>query len=113
MGTYIIRRVIGALLMLVVVSMITFSIFFVVPRLSGATPESFASRYVGRTANAEQVRVAAEKLGLTDPIYVQYGRWARRSWSVRTMTTARAWSAAQRPASATRSSGATRSGRTS
>ncbi len=77
MGIYIIRRVIGALLTLVVVSMITFSIFFVVPRLSGATPESFASRYVGRTANAEQVRVAAEKLGLTDPIYVQYGRWAK------------------------------------
>ncbi|MDT7550615.1 MAG: peptide/nickel transport system permease protein [Actinomycetota bacterium] len=77
MGVYIIRRVLAALVLLVVVSMVTFAIFFLVPRLAGATAEDLASRYVGRTANAEQVRVAAHNLGFTDPIYVQYGRFAK------------------------------------
>jgi peptide/nickel transport system permease protein len=75
-GTYIIRRLIGAVIMLFIVSAITFSIFFVVPRLAGATPGDLAARYVGRTASPEQVAEAAERLGFTDPLYVQYGRWA-------------------------------------
>jgi peptide/nickel transport system permease protein len=76
-GIYIIRRVIAALLLLIVVSMVTFSIFFLVPRLAGATPEDLASRYVGRTASAAQVKITAQRLGFTDPIYVQYARFAK------------------------------------
>jgi peptide/nickel transport system permease protein len=76
-GAYIIRRVIAAMVLLVVVSMVTFAIFFLVPRLSGATPEDLASRYVGRTASAEQVKITADRLGFTDPLYVQYGRFAK------------------------------------
>src|SRR5262245_13766603 len=77
MGTYIIRRLIGAVLMLVIVSMITFAIFFVVPRISGATGEDLASRYVGRTFSEEQIAVAAERLGFNDPLPIQYGRWVK------------------------------------
>ncbi|WP_067131770.1 ABC transporter permease [Microtetraspora malaysiensis] len=77
MVTYIIRRLIWAAVMLTIVSIITFAIFFLVPRLAGATPESLAARYVGRTANAEQVQIAAEKLGFNDPLVVQYGRFAK------------------------------------
>jgi peptide/nickel transport system permease protein len=69
--------VFAALMLLVVVSMATFAIFFLVPRLAGATAEDLAARYVGRTANAEQVKIAAENLGFTDPIYVQYARFAK------------------------------------
>ena len=75
--SFIIRRTIGAILMLAVVSVITFSIFFVVPRLAGGSAESLASRYVGRTATREQVSAAAERLGFNDPLYVQYGRWVK------------------------------------
>ncbi|MGS2644729.1 ABC transporter permease subunit [Streptosporangium sp. LJ11] len=75
MVTYIIRRLIGAALMLVIVSMVTFSIFFVIPRVAGATAEDFASRYMGRAANTEMIAVTAEKLGFNDPVPVQYGRW--------------------------------------
>jgi peptide/nickel transport system permease protein len=75
--SYIGRRLIGAVVMLMIVSVITFSIFFVVPRLAGASAESLASRYVGRTAGTEEVREAAERLGFTDPLYVQYGRWIK------------------------------------
>jgi peptide/nickel transport system permease protein len=74
---YIIRRLLAAVLLLFVVSAVTFCIFFLVPRLAGATPEDLASRYVGKSANAEQVKLAADKLGFNDPLWVQYGRFAK------------------------------------
>jgi peptide/nickel transport system permease protein len=74
---YVIRRLFAAVLMLIVVSVVTFGIFFLIPRLAGASPEDMASRYVGRTAGEEQVRQMAEKLGFTDPLLVQYGRFAK------------------------------------
>jgi len=74
---YIGRRLIGAVLMLIVVSMITFSIFFVVPLIAGGSPENLAARYVGRTAGEEEIAQAAERLGFNDPIPVQYGRWLK------------------------------------
>ena len=70
--TYIIRRLIAAVMLLVIVSMIVFAIFYLFPRWAGATPETLATRYVGRTANAETVRLAAERLGFYDPIWQQY-----------------------------------------
>ena len=77
MLTYIIRRLLAAVLLLVVISIVVFSIFFLVPRLAGATPQDLASRYVGRTADAAAVEVAAKRLGFTDPLYVQYGRFVK------------------------------------
>jgi peptide/nickel transport system permease protein len=74
---FLIRRLLTAVLLLFVVSMVTFAIFFLVPRLAGATPEDMAARYVGRTAGEEQNRLMAEKLGFTDPLYVQYGRFVK------------------------------------
>ncbi|GAA5075767.1 peptide/nickel transport system permease protein [Thermocatellispora tengchongensis] len=77
MVTYIIRRLIGAVIMLLIVSMATFAIFFLVPQIAGATPEGMASRYVGRTASAETAKLAAERLGFNDPLIVQYGRFVK------------------------------------
>jgi peptide/nickel transport system permease protein len=72
---YILRRLVAAVLLLLIVSAVTFAIFFLVPRLAGATPESLASRYVGKTADPATTHLIAEKLGFLDPIYVQYGRF--------------------------------------
>ena len=77
MLTYIIRRLIGAVILLLVVSAVVFSIFFLIPRLGGATPDDLAGRYVGKTAGSAQIHETAVKLGFTDPIYVQYGRFAK------------------------------------
>ena len=77
MISYIIRRLIAAAALLVLVSIITFSIFYLVPRWAGATPETLATRYVGRSATVATVEVTAERLGFYDPIYVQYGNWAK------------------------------------
>ena len=74
---YLIRRLLAAVLLLIVVSMVTFAIFFLVPRLAGATPEDLASRYVGKTANQQALHQMAQKLGFYDPLYVQYGRFAK------------------------------------
>jgi peptide/nickel transport system permease protein len=74
---YIVRRLLWAVLLLIALSMVTFSIFYLVPRLGGATPETLAARYVGRAATAETVHVTAEKLGLLDPIPVQYWHWLK------------------------------------
>jgi peptide/nickel transport system permease protein len=75
--TYIIRRLIAAAALLVLVSMITFSIFYLVPRWAGASPETLATRYVGRAATADTVHLTAVRLGFYDPIWVQYGHWAK------------------------------------
>jgi peptide/nickel transport system permease protein len=74
---YIIRRLVAAVLLLVVVSAVTFAIFFLVPRLAGMSSEDLASRYVGRSAGQEQIARTAEKLGFTDPLIVQYGRFVK------------------------------------
>ena len=77
MLTYVLRRLIGAVFLLFVITAVTFSIFFLVPRLGGATVEDLASRYVGKTADAQQIQEMAVKLGFTDPIWVQYGRFVQ------------------------------------
>ncbi len=77
MGVYLVRRMVAAVVLLLVVTAATFAIFFLVPRLAGATPEDLASRYVGRTASPEVIHQIAEKLGFTDPIWVQYGRFLK------------------------------------
>jgi peptide/nickel transport system permease protein len=63
--------------MVLVVSAVTFAIFFLVPRAAGASADTLASRYVGKTAGEAQIHAIAQKLGFTDPLYVQYGRFVR------------------------------------
>jgi peptide/nickel transport system permease protein len=72
---YLIRRLIGAIVMLFIVSIAVFLIFFLLPRIGGATADDLASRYVGKTADVAQIHALAVKLGFTDPLYVQYGRF--------------------------------------
>jgi peptide/nickel transport system permease protein len=74
---YIVRRLAAAVLLLFIVSVVTFSIFFLVPRIAGATPETLATRYVGRAATAQTVHLTAERLGFYDSPVVQYGRWVK------------------------------------
>src|SRR5262245_39988546 len=77
MLTYVIRRLISAVVLLFIVSAVTFAIFFLVPRIGGASADDLASRYVGKSAGPEQIHQAAIRLGFTDPIWVQYGRFAK------------------------------------
>jgi peptide/nickel transport system permease protein len=64
-------------MLLFVVSIATFAIFFLVPRLAGMSSFDLASRYVSKAANPEMILQAAERLGFNDPLVVQYGRFVK------------------------------------
>jgi peptide/nickel transport system permease protein len=64
-------------LLLVIVSMITFAIFFLLPRLAGQTPYELATQYVGRNPVPAQIHDTEVKLGLNQPLTVQYGRFIK------------------------------------
>ena len=68
MIAFLIRRLIGAVLVLIAVSFITYLIFIKIP---GGDP---ATRIAGRTATDQNIADIREKLRLNDPFYEQY--WA-------------------------------------
>ena len=77
MLTYILRRLGAGLLLLAVVTMVTFAIFYVVPRWAGRTTEQLATMYVGRAPTPEAIQATIERLGLDQPIAVQFGEFVR------------------------------------
>ncbi len=72
MITFIVRRLIATVFLLIVVSMITFAIFFLIPRLAGQNTYQLATEYVGRNPTRSAVLQLEAKLGLDHPIWVQY-----------------------------------------
>src|SRR6266496_2768192 len=74
---FIIRRLITTVFLLLLVSMITFAIFFLIPRLAGQTAYQLAAQYVGRNPIPSEIRAVEAKLGLNDPLYLQYGRYIK------------------------------------
>ena len=64
MITFIIRRLIATVFLLIVVSMITFAIFFLIPRLAGQNTYQLATQYVGRNPTRAAVLAIEVKLGL-------------------------------------------------
>jgi peptide/nickel transport system permease protein len=72
MITYIIRRLITAVFLLLVVSVITFAIFFLIPRLAGQNAAELAAQYVGKNPTASAIAQMEDKLHLNDPLPVQY-----------------------------------------
>lgn len=71
MGRYLIRRALFMVLVLFVVSLLTFLIFV---KLPAGDP---ARRAVGRTTTPEQIEAARVAFGLDKPLYIQYGRFAK------------------------------------
>ncbi|HXW44034.1 MAG TPA: ABC transporter permease [Streptosporangiaceae bacterium] len=72
MTTFIIRRLFATVLLLVIVSAITYAIFFLLPRLAGQTPYDLAARYVGRNPIPSQIHDMEVRLGLSEPVPVQF-----------------------------------------
>ncbi|GAA2717428.1 MULTISPECIES: ABC transporter permease [Streptomyces] len=72
MAAYIIRRLFAAVLLLLVVSAVTFAIFFLVPRIAGQTMDQLATQYVGKDANPDTVAAVKKNLGFDQPLYLQY-----------------------------------------
>ncbi|MFE9095369.1 ABC transporter permease [Streptomyces sp. NPDC007264] len=68
MLAYLIRRLFAAAVMLVVIVMVVFGIFFLIPKWAGV---DIASSFVGKQADPAAVEAVRQKLGLGDPIYSQ------------------------------------------
>jgi peptide/nickel transport system permease protein len=67
---YIIRRLIVSVLLLIVVSAVTFGVFFLIPKLRGTDP---AQLYAGKISDPDAVKSIGIKLGFNRPIWEQYG----------------------------------------
>jgi peptide/nickel transport system permease protein len=75
--TFIVRRLISTVFLLIVVSAVTFAIFFLIPRLAGVNSYQLAAEYVGRNPSADAIRQVEQQLGLDAPLYLQYGRFLK------------------------------------
>lgn len=74
MLAYLIRRLLNAVVTLLVVTLVTFGVFFLVPKATGSDP---ALLYIGKQADPVAVEGIRTKLGLNDPIIVQYGKFLK------------------------------------
>jgi peptide/nickel transport system permease protein len=74
---FLIRRLLAAIALLIIVSMVTFAIFFLVPRLTGASTSDLASRYVGKTAGPQAIHEVEIRLGLNKPLVIQYWNFVK------------------------------------
>ena len=77
MIAFIIRRLIAAVFLLIIVSMVTFAIFFLLPKLGGQTNYGLATQYVGRNPTRSAVLQMERQLGLDKPVYLQYWGYLR------------------------------------
>ena len=75
MLAFLIRRVIGMVLVLIAVSFIVFLIFVVIP---GGDP---AQRIAGRTATQQNIENIRHKLALDKPFYTQYWRLMKETFN--------------------------------
>jgi peptide/nickel transport system permease protein len=75
--TFIIRRLIAAVFLLIIVSMVIFAIFFWLPRLGGQTSYGLATQYVGRNPTRAAVLQVEHQLGLNQPLYLQYWHYLK------------------------------------
>ena len=68
MLTFIARRLLAAVGLLIVVSFITFVIFFIMPQWAGLTPDQMARSYVGRGTSPAMLQVVESRLGFNEAV---------------------------------------------
>jgi peptide/nickel transport system permease protein len=66
---FLIRRTFGAVVVLLVISVITFGLFYELPKLLGSNP---AELYAGRSPSAATIAAVSKKLGLDQNFWQQY-----------------------------------------
>jgi peptide/nickel transport system permease protein len=78
-GRYVIRRLLWALLSLILVIAAVFVIFFILPGGAGGEAEggrrTVAIMFAGKNPRPETVEAVEKRLGLDQPVYVQFGRY--------------------------------------
>ncbi|MEU3464693.1 ABC transporter permease [Streptomyces sp. NPDC006733] len=69
MLAYLIRRLFAVILMLLVIALVTFGIFFLIPKLTGSDPALY---FVGKQTDPASIEGIRKKMGLDDPVLIQY-----------------------------------------
>jgi peptide/nickel transport system permease protein len=77
-GTFLVRRTLGAVLVCVAVTFIVFLIFIVVP---GGGANGTAQRIAGKNATPELIKSVEHNWGFDRPFYVQYGVMMKKMFS--------------------------------
>ncbi|MDL4777032.1 ABC transporter permease [Spirillospora sp. NBC_01491] len=77
MVAFIVRRLLGAVGLLLIISAVTFSIFFLVPRAAGVSSDDLAGRFAGKQPDAVTLAAIKDRFGFDDPIPVQYGKYIK------------------------------------
>jgi peptide/nickel transport system permease protein len=62
-------RILGALVQILVVTLLAWLLFYVISRFTGASP---AQRIAGKTATPQQIALVSKELGLDQPYWKQY-----------------------------------------
>ena len=78
MVAYITRRVFAAIVLLLIVTFVTFVIFFEVPKLGGETTNQLAAQYVGRDPSPTAIAAVKKNLGFDQPLIVQYWNFIKQ-----------------------------------
>ena len=78
MAAFLIRRTIGAILVMLAVTFIVFIIFIIVP---GGGKLGTAQRIAGKNATPELVRSVEKRWGFDQPFYVQYAKMVKRMFT--------------------------------
>jgi peptide/nickel transport system permease protein len=75
---YIIRRLIAAIILLLITSFVTIFIFFEIPKIAGESTDQLAAQFVGRDPSPSAIAAIKKNLGLDQSIWVQYGRFVKQ-----------------------------------
>ena len=72
MTTFLVRRAVTALVLMLGVAVLTFAVFYVVPALGGRSTDQLAAQFASRDPSPEQLAVIKHRLGLDQSVFVQF-----------------------------------------
>jgi peptide/nickel transport system permease protein len=75
---YLVRRLFSAVFLLLMVSAVTFLVFFQIPKLAGETSDQLARQFMGRDPSPDAVAAVKHNLGFDQPIWIQFGKFIKQ-----------------------------------
>jgi peptide/nickel transport system permease protein len=91
---FLVRRTIGGLVVMVIVTIITFWLFYALPKLLNSNP---AVLYAGRSPSPATIAAVSQKLGLDKPFWTQYWDFLKGIFAGRTYGSGLTANACHRP----------------
>jgi peptide/nickel transport system permease protein len=72
MTTFLLRRAVTTLVLMLGVAVVTFGVFYVVPAIGGRTTDQLAAQFASRDPSPEQLALIKHRLGLDQSVLVQF-----------------------------------------